>query len=95
MEKCIGADSSTDKIQRANLNGTNIEDIVTRGLRTPTGIAVDPEAGKLYWADSGTDKIQRANLDGSNIEDIVTSGLRTPTGIALSIPQIVSCRPAT
>ena len=78
-------DSGTDKIQRADLDGTNIEDIVTTGLRTPSGIAVDTTADKVYWIDSGTDKIQRANLDGSNIQDIVTTGLRTPTDIALDL----------
>ena len=76
-------DSGTETIQRANLDGSNIKDIVTTGLRTPAGITLDLTAGKLYWIDSGTNKIQRANLDGSNIEDIVTTGLRTPTSIAV------------
>ena len=76
-------DSGTDKIQGADTDGSNVQDIVTTGLRTPTGIAVNLTDEKLYWADSGTDKIQRANLDGSNIEDIVTTGLRTPTDIAV------------
>ena len=75
-------DSGTDKIQGADYDGSNVQDIVTTGLRTPTGIAVDLPEGKVYWIDSGTDTIQRANLDGSNIEDIAT-GLRTPTGIAV------------
>ena len=78
-------DADTDKIQRAHHDGSNIKDIVTTGLRTPTGIALDLTARKIYWTDPGTDKIQRANLDGSNIEDIVTTGLRTPTGIALDL----------
>ena len=78
-------DSSTDKVQRANLDGSNIEDIITTGLRTPRGIAVDPEGGKIYWTDSGTDTIQRSDFDGSNIEDLITTGLRTPTSIALDL----------
>ena len=78
-------DAGTDTIQRANLDGSNVRDIVTTGLRTPTDIVVDMEGGKMYWIDSGTDKIQRANLNGSNIEDIVTTGLRTPNGIAIDL----------
>ena len=82
-------DSGTDKIQRANLDGSNVEDLVTRtqGLETPNGIALDVEAGKMYWTDGNTNKIQRANLDGSNIEDLVTrtQGLETPNGIALDV----------
>ena len=53
-------DSSTDKIQRANLDGSNVQDLVTTGLKTPTSIALDLVNGKMYWADSSTDTIQRA-----------------------------------
>ena len=77
------ADYGTNKIQRATLNGTNVQDLVT-GLRTPEGIALDVTGGKMYWTDNGTDKIQRSNLDGSNIEDLVT-GLSSPESIALDV----------
>ena len=78
-------DYGTDKIQRANLDGSNVEDLVTSGLRDPASIALDIAGGKMYWTDPDTYKIQRANLDGSNVEDLVTSGLRDPIGIALDI----------
>ena len=29
------------KIQRANLDGSNVEDLITTGLRYPIGIALD------------------------------------------------------
>ena len=79
--------SARHKIQRANLDGSDVQDLVTQGLRYPYGIALDVEGGKMYWTDLGTDKIQRANLDGSNIEDLVTrtQGLRGPDGIALDV----------
>ena len=76
-------DSGTDSIQRAYVDGSNVQDIVTTGLRTPTSIAVDAKTLKVYWTDSGTDTIQRVDFHGSNIEDIVTRGLRTPTSIAV------------
>ena len=75
-------DTRTDKVQRANLDGTNIQDLVTVGLSHPSGIAVDVAGGKVYWTDTGTDKIQRANLDGTDIQDLVT-GVRTPTEMDL------------
>lgn len=78
-------DPSAKKIQRANLDGSNIEDLVTTGLISPTGIALDVEAGKMYWTDFGTDKIQRANLDGSNVEDMIATVLSNPIGIALDV----------
>ena len=83
--KMYWTDSGTDKIQRANLDGSNIEDIVTQGLEIPGDIALDVVGGKMYWTDAHTDKIQRANLDGSNIEDLVTRRLNGPDGIALDV----------
>ena len=74
-----------DKIQRANLDGSNVEDLVTTGLVLATGIAVDVARDKIYWTDTGTNKIQRANLDGSNLEDVTTD--TTGLGIALGISQ--------
>ena len=46
LGKIYWTDSGTDKVQRANLDGSNIEDLVTEGLRTPTSIALDLENGK-------------------------------------------------
>ena len=43
-------DYDTDKIQRANLDGSNIEDLVTQGLSIH-GIALDVVGGKMYWTD--------------------------------------------
>ncbi len=79
--KMYWTDSATKKIQRANLDGSNVEDLVTTGLTALVGIAVDPAAGKMYWTDAFTDKIQRADLDGSNVQDLVTD-LSSPSGIA-------------
>ena len=77
-------DFETKKIQRANLDGSNVQDLITQGLGAPGGIALDVTGGKMYWADWGTDKIQRANLDGSNVQDLVT-GLTALYGIALDV----------
>ena len=78
-------DAGTEKIQRANLDGSNVQDLVTQGLSDPRGIALDVAGGKMYWTDADTDKIQRANLDGSNVQDLVTQGLETPKDIALDV----------
>ena len=82
-------DEDTGKIQRANLDGGNVQDLLTQnnGLDNPNGIALDTASGKMYWTDTGTDKIQRANLDGSNIEDLVADlSLFRPDNLALDIP---------
>jgi sugar lactone lactonase YvrE len=83
LNKMYWADYTTGKIQRANLDGTNVEDLVT-GLTTPLDVSVDDASGKMYWVDGGAGKIQRANLDGTAVEDILT-GLSDPTRIALDL----------
>ena len=79
-----------NKIQRANLDGSEVEDLVT-GLNNPSDLAVDTVGGKIYWTDGGNPfaetvgKLQRANIDGSEVEDLPTrEGLREfPHGIAV------------
>ena len=79
-------DRGTNKVQRSNLDGSNVEDLVTTGLSAPRALALDLDAGKLYWTDDGTNKIQRANLDGSQVEDLVTAGLAGAARLALDVP---------
>ena len=81
-------DTGTDKIQRSNLDGSGVEDLVTTGLGEPSGIALDVSGGKLYWTDARAAKIQRSNLDGSGVEDLVTTGLGEPYGLALGLVPI-------
>ena len=81
--KMYWTDTGSDRIQRSNLDGSDVRDIIT-GLQDPRGIALDVAGGKMYWADRGTDKIQRSNLDGSHLEDLVTR-LDSPRGIALDV----------
>ncbi|MYC72642.1 MAG: PQQ-binding-like beta-propeller repeat protein [Gemmatimonadetes bacterium] len=79
----------TGKIQAANLDGSNIEDVLT-GLSYPDGIALDAVQDKIYWNALGEKwehTIQRANLDGSNVEGVIPklSDTFLPGGIALDV----------
>ncbi len=64
------ADLEDDSINRANLDGTGRERLVT-GLSQPHNVSLDISAGKMYWGDQATQKIQRSDLDGSNIETLL------------------------
>ena len=84
-------DRNTHKIQRANLDGSNVETLVTLGedvFAGPYGLALDVDGGKIYWTDdkrnSRIERIRRANLDGSNIETIIFSRIR-PSSLALDV----------
>jgi len=77
-------DAVTRKIQRANLDGSGVEDLVTGWLSEPQGIALDVAGAKVYWVEVGRAlKIRRASLDGSGVEDLV--GSVGPSGIALDV----------
>ena len=76
---------SEQKIQRANLDGSQVEDLVT-GLGGIDGLALDASGGKIYWTERSDKKIRRANLDGSQVEDLVT-GLDQPIEVALDVSR--------
>jgi hypothetical protein len=81
--KMYWTNSGLSEIERANRDGSNVEDILA--TPSPVAIAIDPVAGKMYWTDQVEDNIQRANLNGTTVETLVT-GLVDPLGIALDVP---------
>ncbi len=70
------------RIRRANLDGTDVEDLVTDGLGAPSGIALHHSDKKIYWTDGALAKVMRADFDGGNVE-MVVENLSTPWGIAI------------
>jgi low density lipoprotein receptor-related protein 5/6 len=71
-------------IGRVNFDGSELETVVS-GLSEPWGVALDTQAGKVYWTDVLLGRgglVRRADLDGTDMEDVV-DGLREPRGIAL------------
>ena len=79
------ADTGADKVQRANPDGSDVQNLVTTGLVSTAALAVDSAGAKIYWADASANKIERANLDGSSREDVVTiaDGVVVPSGVAV------------
>ena len=67
-------------IYRANLDGSNVETLITRSDEEFFFLALDVARGQIYWTawiddpDLGeANIIYRANLDGSNVETLITS----------------------
>ena len=56
-------DQDTKKIQRADLDGSNVTDLLdsSDGLNYPVGLTIHND--QLYWGDTGADKIQRVDLN--------------------------------
>jgi len=82
--KIYWTDFVRNMVQRADLDGNNIENLIISGTPNPFGIAVDPISGKMYWLDTGNNNINRADFNGSNVEELVT-GLEHPIGIVLDL----------
>jgi hypothetical protein len=79
---------SGGRIHTMNPDGSDRKTIVT-DCRLPDGIAVDVEAGHIYWTNMGVPNlddgsIERADLDGGNRRIIVPQGVTfTPKQIHL------------
>jgi DNA-binding beta-propeller fold protein YncE len=59
-------------IDRADLDGTNVKNIVPPGATwTPKQLQLDAKNRKLYWSDREGMRVMRSNLDGSKIETLV------------------------
>jgi len=62
-------------IDRADLDGTNVVNIVPSGATwTPKQLQLDAKNRRLYWSDREGMRVMRSNLDGSNIETLVETG---------------------
>ena len=79
--KLYWVDEGLGKLRRANLDGSNLVDLVVDSLVGVKKIKLDEDEGKMYW--SVGQKIQRANLDGSEIEDVFTDSTGSPGGFVI------------
>ncbi len=73
--KLYWTDVINDVIRRANLFGSNPEDLVTARLAFPNSIDLDPADDILYWGDQTLDQIRRADLDGSNASVLLSTSM--------------------
>lgn len=73
-------DRQMGTIYRRSVTG-GVNQVVISGLNAPHGIALDSEAGKVYWADTGARgsgvgisarRVARCNFDGSEYENLST-----------------------
>lgn len=85
--KMYWVDRIAGKIQRANLDGTAVEDILT-DLVGPKELAIDALGAKLYWLEqSSAPALRRCNLDGTETQILTTVGLAHPSGLALDFVE--------
>jgi DNA-binding beta-propeller fold protein YncE len=64
--------SNDGTIDRADLDGTNVTNVVPPGATwTPKQLQLDAKNRKLYWSDREGMRVMRTTLDGSKIETLV------------------------
>jgi len=80
-ELVFWSDITADSIFRASINGTDSMPIVSAGLVSPGGIAVDWICNRIFWTDSGTSRIEFANLDGTMRRVLFWKAIEKPRAI--------------
>ena len=67
-----------------NMSSGIVEDIVTSGVGSVEGLAVEWESnGLIYWSDYTYGTIEVASVDGSNRKLLFKEEVNNPRGIAL------------
>jgi len=75
------------RIERADLTlgfPLTREPLTAFEASAPKEIALDLEAGEMYWSEPDAGRFRKANLDGTNVQELAT-GIDTPRGIALDL----------
>lgn len=93
MDQLIFLDQAGQRILRCASDGSGLQVLVPGCPHHPDGIAIDAEAGHLYWTNMGADfkradgSIERVALDGSGRTTIVAPGATfTPKQILVDRP---------
>lgn len=80
--KIVYADVHIDAIKVVDMkNMSNVQTIVSTGLHTPNGIAVDWLADNLYWSDSVAKIIEVSRMDGSCRKAVIKTDLSEPRSV--------------
>ncbi|XP_021257168.1 nidogen-2 [Numida meleagris] len=76
-------DSGLDKIERAQLDGSERRVLFDTDLVNPRAITVDPVRGNLYWTDWNREapKIETSTVSGANRRVLVNKDIGLPNGL--------------
>jgi hypothetical protein len=73
------------KIERAGLDGTHRETLLTEGVSWPNGLTIDLVLDRLYWVDAKLSTVGSANLDGSHARTILYSPTHLKHPFSISV----------
>ncbi|XP_063861273.1 low-density lipoprotein receptor-related protein 2-like isoform X3 [Scylla paramamosain] len=70
--------ADTDRIIRANMDGTNLQELIKDVIYKASGIAVDIISQRIFWCDSLLDYIETVTYDGKGRTAIVRGSPNVP-----------------
>lgn len=82
-DKMFWSECDANRIMCSNLDGSEVEVVISEGLNGPVGLILDLIGGKMYWASWGDNAIRRANFDGSNMETLIS--VSRPFDVAIDV----------
>lgn len=72
------------KIERAAMDGSARQVIVTGNITWPNGLTIDKATNRLFWVDANLDKLEVSDLSGGNRQLIMSSTANIhPYGLAM------------
>lgn len=71
------------KIERAHMDGSQRQVIISKGVTWPNGLAIDYPNSKIYWADAKQHAIECSNLDGSDRIKVLSTHLPHPFALTI------------
>lgn len=82
---------NSPQIRRAFLNGTGIEVIVSSGMVSADGLAVDWVGRNFYFTDAVQDKIFVCSLKGHYRKTLISDGLKEPRALVVDPSEGIVC----
>ncbi|XP_017469873.1 PREDICTED: low-density lipoprotein receptor-related protein 4-like [Rhagoletis zephyria] len=71
------------KIERAYMDGSQRQMIISNGVTWPNGLTIDYPSRKLYWADAKQHAIESSNFDGTDRVKILSTHLPHPFALTI------------
>lgn len=75
-------------IERAGMDGSERQAIVTHKLQFPNGLAIDSAKNRLYFVDGGTKSLEHVNFDGTGRRVIIAEAIMHPFGLDVYGSQV-------
>ena len=85
-------DCGFNKIQKSDLNGNHIIDIIPNEVSSPNSMDIDRNTNEIIWSEIGGKKISKSYKDGSNIKPVINTDINSPQDLVIYNLDLVSTK---